>query len=114
MNRIAKRPRIDYATALQAVADYQLIVSCGALGQFRAELTVAYREAEAHRQRRPIGAYLQARLLAGELARWLDLDPDELLPAVEAFFMGDDRTAIALRVLREFAERLRRDGKGVN
>ncbi len=112
MNKLSKRPRLDYATLQQAVADYQLIVSRGALGQFRVELTVTYREAEAARLRRPIGAYFQAKVITGELARLLDLDPAELMPAVEAYFMGDDRTAIVLRVLRDFAERLRRDGKG--
>jgi len=114
MNSIAQRPRLDHATALQAVADYQRVVACGAREQLHSELRTAYREAESHRLRRPIGAFFQAKVTTGELARLLDLDPAELLPAVEAFFMGDDRTAIALRVLREFAERLRRDGKGVN
>lgn len=114
MHKITRRPRLDHATALQAVADYQLIVACGALGQFRAELTVAYREAEAFRLRRPIGAHFATEVIGHDLARLLDLDPAELIPAARLYLMGDDRPAIVLRALREFAERLRRDGKGVN
>lgn len=109
MNRLPKRPRLDYATASQAVADYQLIVSYGALGQFRAELTVAYREAEAHRLRRPIGAHFAAEVIAHDLARLADLDPAELMPAVRLYLMGDDRTAVVLRLLRDFAERVRNE-----
>lgn len=111
--KLSKRPRLDYVTALQAVADYQLICTCGALWQFLAELAVAYREAEARRQRRPIGAHFASGVIAHELARLLDLDPAELTPAARLYLLGDDRAAIVLPLLHGYAERLRRDGKGV-
>lgn len=109
MTKLSKRPRLDYVTALQAVADYQLIVTCGALTQFESELRAAYREAEADRQRLTNSAFFAVHFVPRDLGRVLGISPAELVPAAEAYFLGADRTGIVLRVLRDLADRVRHE-----
>lgn len=113
MRSIPAQTRLDHVTVARAVADYMTIIASGAEAQLRHELAAAYRTAEAYRLRRPIGAEFQAATIARGLAHTLDLPEAELLPAARAYLMGDDRVAVALAVLHEMAERLRRERKGV-
>lgn len=109
MHKIPRFPRLDQPTALQAVANYQIVSRCGALGQLRDELAVAYREREQERVRQPIGADFYAQVIAQELARLIDYDPGELLTVARQYLMGDDRTTVALNTLHDLAERLRHE-----